>query len=205
MLESAMGDTEALSVAGSELVIGGQKSGKSRRAEALAGHWLAASSQHGALLLATARADDAEMAQRIAHHRQDRARSCPGLQCVEEPLALAQAVRRHSRADTLVLVDCLTLWLTNCIWPSGAGKSTGEPSLASAAIQLAITELEQAIGSARGPLVLVSNEIGQGVIPLGPDVRVFVDALGQLNQLAARCCARVTWMVAGLPVRVKGA
>jgi adenosylcobinamide kinase/adenosylcobinamide-phosphate guanylyltransferase len=73
-----------------------------------------------------------------------------------------------------------------------------------AAAPAALTELGQAIALARGPLVLVSNEIGQGVIPLGPEVRAFVDALGQVNQAAARSCARVTWMVAGLPVRIKG-
>jgi adenosylcobinamide kinase / adenosylcobinamide-phosphate guanylyltransferase len=205
MLDRAMGGAELLGVATSELVIGGQKSGKSARAEALARHWLAASPQHRAVLLATARADDAEMAQRIARHRADRERDCPALQCVEEPLQLAQAIGQHSSPGTLVLVDCLTLWLTNRLWPGDAPQpAAGQVPMRDAAPAL-LAELAQAIAVARGPLVLVSNEIGQGVVPLGPDVRAFVDVLGQLNQAAARSCARVTWMVAGLPVRIKGA
>jgi adenosylcobinamide kinase / adenosylcobinamide-phosphate guanylyltransferase len=204
MPERAAAEHEGLNIATSELITGGQKSGKSARAESLARHWLAASPQHRAVLLATARANDAEMAQRIARHRADRERDCPALQCVEEPLQLAQAIAQHSEPDTLVLVDCLTLWLTNRLWPGDAQPPESGGAAVHDAAPAALAELAQAIAMARGPLVLVSNEIGQGVIPLGPEVRAFVDALGQVNQAAARSCARVTWMVAGLPVRVKG-
>lgn len=205
MPEQDPGGTGVMDVAASELVTGGQKSGKSARAEALASHWLSASPQHRAVLLATARADDAEMAQRIARHRADRARACPALQCVEEPLQLASAVEQHSRPDTLVLVDCLTLWLTNRLWADPVQSNAAVPVPMRDAAPAVLAELAQAIAIAQGPLVLVSNEIGQGVVPMGPDVRAFVDVLGQLNQAAAHRCARVTWMVAGLPVRIKGA
>lgn len=191
-------------LARSELILGGQRSGKSRRAQALAADWLVASSGHHAVLLATASASDAEMAERIAQHQRDRAGHCPGLQCVEVPLALPQAIARYGNADTLIVVDCLTLWLTNLLW-SQQGPCADAPSHTDMERALqAMAELASAVETARGPLVLVGNEVGQGVIPLGPQVRAFVDTLGQMNQAMARCCARVTWMVAGLPVRVKG-
>ncbi|HQX60046.1 MAG: bifunctional adenosylcobinamide kinase/adenosylcobinamide-phosphate guanylyltransferase [Rhodoferax sp.] len=188
----------------SELILGGQRSGKSRRAQALAAHWLAASPGHHAVLLATATASDAEMAERIRRHQRDRAGHCPDLRCVEVPLALPQAIAQHGKADTLVVVDCLTLWLTNLLWPRQDHGSAASSLSAMDRTQQAMAALESVIAQAPGPLVLVGNEIGQGVIPLGPQVRAFVDTLGQLNQAMARCCTRVTWMVAGLPVRVKG-
>ena len=188
----------ALSVARRELVLGGQKSGKSRRAEQLAAAWLAQDVRHGALLLATAQAHDAEMRARIERHRADRAARIPALGCVEEPLALAQAVARHSAPHTLLVVDCLTLWLTNRMMPLG-------PPAASAEIGAAQDELLAALQAAAGPVVLVSNEIGLGVIPLGPEVRGFVDAMGSLNQRVAAVCERVCFMAAGLPMLLKGA
>lgn len=204
MHDRVMRDNADLSLARSELILGGQKSGKSRRAEALARRWLAAGGAHRAVLLATATASDAEMAARIGRHRQDRARNCPGLQCVEVPLQLPEAVGQHSVPDTLLVVDCLTLWLTNNLWPQGADTGA-EPALA-VAMDAAprVAALQRAVAAAPGPLVLVGNEIGMGVIPMGPSVRAFVDALGQLNQAMAQACERVTLMVAGLPLRVKG-
>ncbi|MEY4266213.1 MAG: hypothetical protein RIS90_748, partial [Pseudomonadota bacterium] len=91
-----------------ELILGGQKSGKSRRAELLARAWLEDGDGHQAVLIATAQPWDAEMAGRIARHQADRAARVPGLRTVEEPLALAQAIQAHSRPDTLLVVDCLT-------------------------------------------------------------------------------------------------
>ena len=176
-----------------ELVLGGQKSGKSRHAEMRAAQWLALAPQRRATLIATARADDAEMAQRIARHRSDRAQRVPQLLTVEEPLDLAAALARHSSPDTLVVVDCLTLWLSNHLFPLDS-----EPDAAPVAALLA------AVAGARGPLVFVSNEIGLGVIPMGAQVRAFVDALGLLHQQLAQHCAQVTLMVAGLPLAVKG-
>lgn len=184
---------EALTIARSELILGGQRSGKSRRAELLARAWLAQSPGHQAVLIATGQPHDAEMRERIARHQRDRAERVPGLQTVEEPLQLDRAIPTHSRADTLLVVDCLTLWLTNHLMPvSGAA---GEPP---------IDVLLQALRTTPGPVVLVGNEIGLGVIPMGREVRHFVDTLGRLNQDVARVCERVTFMAAGLPLALKG-
>ncbi len=198
-----MRDLEPLHVARSELILGGQKSGKSRRAEALAQAWLSQSGAHRVVLIATAQAGDDEMRQRIARHQADRAQRLPGITTLEVPLALAEAVHGHSRADTLIIVDCLTLWLTNALMPLQAAPAAAQiPAVDQAAWT---AQLMQAITSAAGPLVLVGNEIGLGVIPLGREVRAFVDALGLLNQAAARHCQRVTLMAAGLPLSLKDA
>ena len=93
----------------SELILGGQKSGKSRRAELLARDWLAQSPAHRAVLIATAQPWDGEMRERIARHQRDRAERVPGLQTLEEPRDLAAVLAQHSTAHTLVVVDCLTL------------------------------------------------------------------------------------------------
>lgn len=181
-------------VARSELVLGGQKSGKTRRAEALAAAWLAAAPAHRAVYIATAQAWDEEMRERIDRHRRDRAERVPRMETVEEPLELVRAIGAHSRADTLVVVDCLTLWLTARLLPmaGGAQPAPDEHLIA------------QAVAAAAGPLVLVSNEIGLGVVPMGAETRAFVDALGRLNQQAALACERVTLMAAGLPLLLKG-
>lgn len=181
-----------------ELIIGGQRSGKSRRAETLAGQWLAMSTDHQALLVATALPGDAEMRDRIARHQYDRAERVPGLQVMEEPERLADALLRRSAPQTLLVVDCLTLWLTNLLMPAG-DASQGEVTA-----QRAMQALLEALPEAPGPVVLVSNEIGLGVIPLGREVRGFVDALGRLNQAVAAVCDRVTFMAAGLPLVMKG-
>ncbi len=191
-----------LRVARSELILGGQKSGKTRRAEELAAAWLAQSEAHRAVYIATAQAGDEEMHERIARHRRDRAQRVPSLQTVEEPDELARAIGAHSRADTLVVVDCLTLWLTARLLPvAGVAPAHLPQALAQ---QSADDEIAAALAAAAGPLVLVSNEIGLGVIPLGADTRAFVDALGRINQQAALACERVTLMAAGLPLVLKG-
>jgi adenosylcobinamide kinase/adenosylcobinamide-phosphate guanylyltransferase len=215
----------------SELILGGQKSGKSRRAEMLARQWLDASPTHRAVLIATAQPWDAEMRQRIARHQADRAQRVPGMATVEEPLQLAQAIGQHSAPDTLVVVDCLTLWLTNWRMPGTADKSqyvgagaversaqvkeepaqragdTEQNALPTRPLALVkhaqIAMLLGAIDATPGPLVLVGNEIGLGVIPMGAEVRAFVDALGRLNQDVAQHCQRVTLMAAGLPLTLK--
>ncbi|MDM0031075.1 bifunctional adenosylcobinamide kinase/adenosylcobinamide-phosphate guanylyltransferase [Variovorax sp. J22P271] len=187
-----------MNIARRELILGGQKSGKSRRGEQLAAAWLARSPSHRAVLVATARALDEEMLARVTRHREDRAARLPALETVEEPVALAQAIREHAAPGTLVLVDCLTLWLTNQMMPLGAPR-------ASLAADRAVAELLRAINESPGPLVLVGNEIGLGVIPLGREVRAFVDALGLLNQQVAATCERVTLMAAGLPLTLKEA
>lgn len=186
-------------IACSELILGGQRSGKSRRAELLALDWLAVAPGHRAVMVATGQAWDEEMRERIARHQADRAVRVPGMLTVEEPLALADAVRRHSDGHTLVLVDCLTLWLTNQMMPADPVLALGESAVITAG-----EDLCAAITSATGPVVLVGNEIGLGVIPMGREVRTFVDALGRLNQQVAAACECVTLMVAGLPLTLKG-
>ena len=158
-------------------------------------------------LIATAQSWDAEMQVRIARHQADRAARVPGLRTVEEPLALAQAIQDHSRPDTLLLVDCLTLWLTNWrmpMHPKDLPSSEPNQPLAPVSVDYVALLLE-AIAAAPGPLVLVGNEIGLGVIPMGVEVRAFVDALGLLNQQVAQVCERVTLMAAGLPLTLKAA
>ena len=189
-----------LSIARSELILGGQKSGKSRRAELLARHWLDQSPAHGAVLIATGQPWDEEMRERIARHQADRAERVPRLRTVEEPLQLARALAGHSNARTLVVVDCLTLWLTNWLMPAQNNEQNKAPAQAASALA---AMLSGAIGQAAGPIVLVGNEIGLGVIPLGRETRAFVDALGRLNQDMAQACARVTLMAAGLPLVLK--
>ncbi|WP_096696303.1 bifunctional adenosylcobinamide kinase/adenosylcobinamide-phosphate guanylyltransferase [Polaromonas sp. AER18D-145] len=190
-----------LSLVRSELILGGQRSGKSRRAERLAQGWLAQLPGHRAVLIATGQPWDDEMRQRIARHQQDRAERVPGMTTVEEPLQLAQAITAHGNAQTLVVVDCLTLWLTNWLMP------VEDPDEKEAVAQYPRSQaamLLEAIEGCPGPLVLVGNEIGLGVIPLGREVRAFVDALGRLNQEVAQACERVTLMAAGLPLVLKG-
>jgi adenosylcobinamide kinase / adenosylcobinamide-phosphate guanylyltransferase len=196
---------KTLNVVRSELILGGQRSGKSRRAELLAREWLAASPVHHAVLIATGQPRDDEMRARIARHRIDRAQRVPGMRTVEEPLKLAGVIQQHSGADTLVVVDCLTLWLTNWLMPAGAETGRfvkpNQPSDTTIIAQTAM--LLEAISSAHGPVVMVSNEIGLGVIPMGAEVRDFVDTLGRLNQGVAQVCQRVTLMAAGLPLTLK--
>jgi len=198
---------DELAIARSELILGGQRSGKSRRAESLALAWLAQSPQHQAVLIATARPGDDEMRERIARHRQDRAARVPAMQTLEEPLQLAQALARHSQPHTLVVVDCLTLWLTNWLMPAENAEHSQkneENRLAAQYPRAQVAIILGAIEAAAGPVVLVSNEIGLGVIPLGRETRAFVDALGRLNQEVAQACRRVTLMAAGLPLTLKG-
>ena len=203
-----------LRVARTEFILGGQRSGKSRRAEALAQRWLAQSPEHCAVLIATAQPGDDEMRTRIAHHQRDRAARVPGMRTVEEPMALGDALAQHSNPKTLVVVDCLTLWLTHLLMPhEPANEQPGnaensleyqsnKPLAPDSRAQAAMLLI--AIKQAAGPVVLVSNEIGLGVIPMGRSTREFVDALGRLNQDVAAVSERVTFMAAGLPLMLKG-
>jgi len=190
---------EALTIARSEFILGGQKSGKSRRAEMLAQQWLGMSTSHRALLIATAQPWDEEMRARIARHQADRAQRVPGMQTLEEPLALAQALTAHSQPEVLLVVDCLTLWLTNGMMPMHLQAD------AVFEVESQVSALAASLAMAPGPVVVVGNEIGMGVIPMGAEVRAFVDALGCLNQRVAQVCARVTLMAAGLPLTLKAA
>ncbi|PWW46254.1 adenosylcobinamide kinase /adenosylcobinamide-phosphate guanylyltransferase [Melaminivora alkalimesophila] len=189
-----------MQVARSELILGGQKSGKSRRAELLAGAWLAARPSHRAVLVATAQAHDAEMQARIERHQRERAARVPGLELLEEPRDLAGALLRCSRPETLLVVDCLTLWLTHWLMPL---RPAGDALHDASAWATQSASFFEALEHCPGPVVLVGNEIGLGVVPLGREVRAFVDALGLLNQQAAAACRRVTLMAAGLPLTLK--
>jgi adenosylcobinamide kinase / adenosylcobinamide-phosphate guanylyltransferase len=179
-----------------EFILGGQKSGKSRAAEARAAQWLQHPG-HEAVLIATALAGDAEMAARIARHRAERARRVPGLATHEEPHELAPALRQWSATQRLLVVDCLTLWWTQLAMPlHGAAVSPAH-------LEEACAGVIQALQQAQGPVVLVSNEIGLGLAPLSAEARRCVDALGVLHQRIAGTCQRVTLMVAGCELAVK--
>jgi adenosylcobinamide kinase/adenosylcobinamide-phosphate guanylyltransferase len=163
------------------LVLGGARSGKSAYAERLI-------EQHGpGLYLATAEAGDEEMAERIRRHQERRGTSW---QTVEEPLALTAALVQHARADRPVLVDCLTLWLANLI---GAGLDPVEHTRA----------LVDCLRDLSGATVLVSNEVGLGIVPATPLGRAFRDHAGRLNQEMAAAADRVVLIAAGLPLVLK--
>lgn len=166
------------------LILGGARSGKSALAERLAHE-----SGHPVTYIATAQAHDAEMAARIAHHRAGR----PSYwECVEEPLALAEALHAHARPGHCVLVDCLTLWLSNLL---GAGDD--------ARLEHERDALLTALPTLTGQVLLVSNEVGLGVVPLGELTRRFVDEAGRLHQALAVHCERVLFVAAGLPLTLK--
>ena len=179
-----------------QLILGGQKSGKSRAAEARATAWLDGAGRT-ATLLATAEALDAEMAARIERHRRDRAERVPYLKTIEVAGDLAAAIDRRAAADALLIVDCLTLWLTQRLMPM-----RGEPA---ADLPRQVDALIDALGRARGPVVLVSNEIAMGGVAMDRDTRRFVDTLGLLHQRVAAACSTVTLVVAGCEIVVKGA
>lgn len=186
-----------------QFILGGQKSGKSRRAELLARQWLAAEAGHQATLVATGQAWDAEMSERIARHQRDRAERVPGMQTVEEPRDLAAVLAQHSHPQHLLVIDCLTLWLTNWLMPV-AEENSELKQLQAQDWKAQLALFLKAIDEAKGPVILVGNEIGLGVIPMGQEVRAFVDALGVLNQQVAAHCESATLMCAGLPLALKG-
>lgn len=166
------------------LVLGGARSGKSRYAErlitALPPPWL---------YVATAEALDAEMAERIAAHR---ARRGPFWRTIEVPLELAPAIAAIGAPERPVLVDCLTLWLSNLLMAGNRPDHEGQ-------------ELCRILREAAGPVVLVANEVGMGLVPETPLGRHFRDAAGRLNQEIAEVADRVVFVTAGLPLVLKGA
>ena len=199
----SVASTPSIVMPRTQFILGGQKSGKSRRAELLARQWLQSGAQHQAVLVATGQAWDAEMTERIARHQRDRAERVPGMQTLEEPRDLAQVIAQHSRPERLLVIDCLTLWLTNWLMPVETEKSEEKTSL-DQDWQAQLAMFLKALDDAPGPIILVGNEIGLGVIPMGREVRAFVDALGVLNQQVAAHCESATLMCAGLPLALKG-
>jgi adenosylcobinamide kinase/adenosylcobinamide-phosphate guanylyltransferase len=179
-----------------ELILGGQKSGKSRAAENRAQMWLRTRG-HEAILIATAVAGDVEMTRRIARHRADRQARVPGLQTIEESREIDAVIRSRAEPQRLVIVDCLTLWLTQLTMPPDAAPASPQ------ALQFAIDALLASLVAARGPVVLISNEVGLGVTPVSREARQFIDELGVLHQRVAAACDRVTLMVAGCELALR--
>jgi len=169
------------------LVIGGARSGKSRFAQSLG-----AAAEHP-VYIATARVEDSEMAERIARHQADRP---PQWTTVEEPLDIAGAVARH-RGAGFILIDCLTLWLSNLCWE---GREASEAAIEDAAMR----QIECVAKTAPAThVVLVSNEVGCGLVPESAVGRAFRDLQGRVNQTVAQLASQVFLMVAGIPVAVK--
>jgi adenosylcobinamide kinase/adenosylcobinamide-phosphate guanylyltransferase len=173
------------------LILGGVRSGKSRLAERLA-----QDSGRTVTLIATARADDIEMHSRIQHHQAQRPAHW---RLVEEPLALAAALQQHATADGLLLVDCLTLWLTNLLLDADPARLAHERD----ALLDTLARFDAPAVQA-GQLILVSNETGLGIVPMGELTRRYCDEAGRLHQALAARCERVTLVVAGLPLNLKG-
>jgi adenosylcobinamide kinase/adenosylcobinamide-phosphate guanylyltransferase len=168
-----------------ELILGGARSGKSRLAERLA-------TQSGLAVtyIATSQALDGEMSARIQHHRQRRPADW-GL--LEEPLELARALRDNAAPGRCLLVDCLTLWLTNLLMLDDDTR-----------LAMQRDAFLEALTALPGRIILVSNETGLGVVPLGELTRRYVDEAGWLHQAVAERAERVLFTVAGLPMLLKG-
>lgn len=167
------------------LILGGARSGKSALAERLADE-----SGREVVYIATAQAGDEEMTARIAHHR---ARRPSQWLCVEEPLSLAAVLREQARTDRCLLVDCLTLWLSNLLGDADAGRFAHERAL-----------LLDVLPHLPGDVLMVSNEVGLGIVPMGELTRRFVDEAGRLHQSIAAASERVVFVAAGLPFALKG-
>jgi adenosylcobinamide kinase/adenosylcobinamide-phosphate guanylyltransferase len=168
-----------------ELILGGARSGKSRLAEKLAGE-----SGLAVTYIATSQALDGEMNARIQQHRQRRPAHWALL---EEPLELARVLREQAAADRCLLVDCLTLWLSNLLMRDDQARLEAERDA-----------LLECLGGLPGRIILVSNETGLGVVPLGELTRRYLDEAGCLHQALAERCQRVIFTLAGLPMLLKG-
>jgi adenosylcobinamide kinase/adenosylcobinamide-phosphate guanylyltransferase len=166
-----------------ELILGGARSGKSALAEQLAEE-----SGQQVIYIATATAGDQEMAKRIEHHQQHRPKNW---QLIEEPIHLTQTLQQQAAEERVLLVDCLTLWLTNLL-------------MKRADIQQHRESLLQLLPNLPGRLIMVSNEVGMGIVPMGEISRRFQDESGILHQALAQRCERVILTVAGLPHILKG-
>ncbi|WP_422343094.1 bifunctional adenosylcobinamide kinase/adenosylcobinamide-phosphate guanylyltransferase [Parasphingorhabdus sp.] len=166
------------------LVLGGTRSGKSSFAQNMAEE-----SGNRLVYIATAEALDDEMSDRIAHHKQDRGSRWT---TVEEPLDIAAVITAHSNQETTLLIDCLTIWLSNVM-------------LAGQDVATAVDGLAQALSRASGSMILVSNEVGSGIVPESPLGRQFRDEAGWMNQRIAAAADDVALVTAGLPLWLKRA
>jgi adenosylcobinamide kinase/adenosylcobinamide-phosphate guanylyltransferase len=179
-----------------ELIFGGARSGKSALAERRA-----TASGLRVIYVATAQALDDEMRRRIAHHRARRPASW-GL--VESPLGLAAALRQHAAADVCLLVDCLTLWLSNLLFAGQAARQAeaGQP-IDCRVFRDETQALIDTLPQLPGRIILVSNEVGWGIVPMDPISRLFADEQGRLNQRVAEVCEIVMLVAGGLPLALK--
>lgn len=171
-----------------ELVLGGAKCGKTRYAEQRA-----IASGKRVIYIATAEAGDAEMSDKIQNHQQSRPKQW---KTIEEPIKLAEAIQHLSGENTCLLVDCLTLWLTNILF-------TKQGELQLEVFKKESNALFKVLGSFSGQLILVTNELGLGVIAADKMTRRFVDEAGLLHQKIATISNRVVLVTAGLPHRLK--
>ena len=180
------------------LLLGGARSGKSGLAERMARE-----SGKDVVYVATSYAGDAEMSARIEHHRARR----PGAwKTVEEPTALAATLRILCAPERIVLVDCLTLWLTNLMFSAQREfPDVGPIELPPVFVEERAALLDWLDSTPAGDVVFVSNETGMGIVPYGAVSRAFVDEAGRLNQDVAARCDRVLFVAAGLPLVLKGA
>jgi adenosylcobinamide kinase/adenosylcobinamide-phosphate guanylyltransferase len=173
---------------GLNLILGGARSGKSAYAEKIASE-----SGLAVTYIATAQVYDREFGTRVEHHKTRR----PGhWHTVEVPHHLAATLHREAAADRCLLVDCLTLWLAQCICPECAPPEGVDWSTERA-------EFLQTLTSLPGKILLVSNEVGMGIVPLGEINRQFQDEAGRLNQAVAALCDEVVFIAAGLPLKLK--
>ncbi|MFL0796206.1 MAG: bifunctional adenosylcobinamide kinase/adenosylcobinamide-phosphate guanylyltransferase [Cellvibrionaceae bacterium] len=173
-----------------QLILGGARSGKSNFAQDLAlQEHLPLEQRLPVTVIATAEAGDKEMAERIARHQEDRPK---GWTTVEAAITLGSALQQADKQKGLILVDCLTLWITNLLL---AEKGTLEKEVAN---------LLEILDSINSDIIFVSNETGQGIIPMDPLSRRFVDEAGRLHQQIAKATDRTIYVVAGLPQVLKG-
>ncbi|HCD62769.1 bifunctional adenosylcobinamide kinase/adenosylcobinamide-phosphate guanylyltransferase [Acinetobacter nosocomialis] len=168
-----------------QLILGGARSGKSRLAEQTA-----ISMQLAVTFVATAQALDPEMQSRIAHHQNQRPIHWA---LVEEPLFLANALKKIDQPNQIILVDCLTLWLTNLLLLEDQNVQ-----------QFECEQLLKVLPTLESEIILVSNETGLGVVPLGEISRRFVDESGRLHQALGQIADKVVFCVAGFPMILKG-
>lgn len=179
------------------LILGGARSGKSALAERLA----RASGKH-VVYVATSQAGDAEMAIRIEQHR---ARRPAHWRTVEEPAALAACLSELCASERIVLVDCMTLWLSNVMFPPGRHyPEVGAIDPAPLFVAERAALLAWLDAPPEGEVIFVSNEVGMGIVPFGAVSRAFADEAGRLNQDLAARCEHVTLVAAGLPLTLKG-
>jgi adenosylcobinamide kinase/adenosylcobinamide-phosphate guanylyltransferase len=168
-------------------VIGGCRSGKSTYAMQTAEKVPAEQK----IFIATCVPQDEEMKRRVARHQKERSQNWV---TVEAPLDLPEAILQNSRRENVILVDCLTLWVSNLLMETG-----GENNIADTTSQLI-----EALEKAAGPIVLVSNEVGTGIVPENKLARQYRDIIGLVNQAVGKTAGKVVWMVAGIPVTIKG-